>query len=509
MWLRALLAAPVLAGCSLIYNPSDLPLKGDGGLPPDVPPDAEIILDADPNFLELERVSPAVIFEGTGTAGGRQGVITVIGKQIVAGAKISITAHDGTSATGITVDDDNTEVAGNGFIVAAPITIDVNPDLPADQKLQLDVTVTQPDGNGGMVSRTLTELVEPAGAPVLELQGLDELTGDSASLPTTAAHEFSIVSLTGDLTAADATAPLIVRARGGITVMGTVNVSAAGKAAGPFGGAGGDRGTTAIGAGKPGVGPSAGQPSGGGAGFGTAGTKGANSSTPGAIAGVASLPRLDDPNTRGSGGAGGNAGIANGGDGGGGGGTIELTAGGDLTVGAIASRGGNGADGASDGGGGSGGALLLRGASVTAPTIDVSGGVGPDGGNGGTGGLGRVRIDVPADAIPAAAPAEVTYRGPKFAATTPLITRNEQPMVTVFGQKLEPFQYFFTDETGAKLAGPFDQTIGPNNTNSFPLDKPLFRGLNKLCILVDGGDFQNQRPEALNCLELVFLIPPQ
>jgi hypothetical protein len=150
-----------VTGCSLVYNPSDLPAVPIDAKPD---PDAEIVLDADPTRLTLERVSPAVIFEGTGSGGSRKGVITVHGKQIVQGARITIAPHAG--AVGdpmITIDDAATDVSDNGFYVAAPFTIEVNPALDAPARIRLDVTVTQPTGAGD-VSQTLGELPLPAPA---------------------------------------------------------------------------------------------------------------------------------------------------------------------------------------------------------------------------------------------------------------------------------------------------------------------------------------------------------
>src|SRR5687768_6883171 len=203
--MRLLLAFP-LAGCSLIYNPSNLPERNDAGIDSRV--DAEIVLDANPAALELERVSPTVIFEGTGSGGGRQALITVHGKHLVPGARISVSAHTGqTEMPMITVDDAKTEVADNGFLVAAPISIAVNADLAATEKLRLDVTVTQPDGAGGMVTKTLDALAEDA--PVLELQGFDELNAMGNQVLASGTHEFSQVSITGNLTAGDNAGPLI------------------------------------------------------------------------------------------------------------------------------------------------------------------------------------------------------------------------------------------------------------------------------------------------------------
>ena len=58
-WRTALLA-PALAGCSLIYNPNNLPTPrdGDGGV---VSVDAPPVVDANDSLLALLDISPATI----------------------------------------------------------------------------------------------------------------------------------------------------------------------------------------------------------------------------------------------------------------------------------------------------------------------------------------------------------------------------------------------------------------------------------------------------------------
>ncbi|MEO8704074.1 MAG: hypothetical protein ABI867_28745 [Kofleriaceae bacterium] len=497
MFQRSLvLASTVLAGCSLIYNPSNLPTP-EADASPDSMQDAEIILDADPTQLELERVSPTTIFEGTGTGGSRKALITVHGKQIVPGAKISFSIHGGGPATKITVDDAATDVAANGFMVAAPITIAVDPALTNAMKLRLDVTVTQLAG-ATEVTRTLSELVVPvADTPVLELQGLDELNVASIALAS-GVHEYSQVTVSGVITAADNAAPLIVRARGSIALTGA-DAAGAGRNNGPGGGLGGAAGG-ALGTGGTGAGAGGGKANGGGAGFATAGAGG---TAAGAPAGDPQLTTLAAPN-RGSGGGGGNGGALNaGGAGGGGGGTIELSAGGTLIAGTVTAHGGNGGPntglGASDGGGGSGGVVLLRsGVSVAATAVDVAGGTGLN-----AGAVGRIRTDAP-NAIPTTTPA--AYRGPSFAETMPLITRNDDLMLNVFGQPDKPIKYVIFNEDRSLVKGPFNGSISPAGSNMFPVDKPLFRGLNTICLQVDAGDTAN---DTRNCIDIVYLFTPE
>jgi hypothetical protein len=336
----------------------------------------------------------------------------------------------------------------------------------------------------------------------VELKWLDELDDDDPDTLAEGLHTFSEVARTLAIRGTG-NAPVVIRSQSSVT-LDLANVNASGKAGGPGGANGGNRGTVAIGAGQAGGGAGGGKPSGGGGGFGTAGANGASANTGGPVAGAANLAALAAPN-RGSGGAGGNAGIADGGDGGGGGGTIEITAAGTVTLGTLEARGGNGTNGANGGGGGSGGAILIRGQSVTATTISVAGGTGP--GNGGDGGQGRIRIDVPGASAPTTTPA--AYRGQTFAANTPLIVRSDRPTLTVFGQPNTQFQYFFEPADGAGVEGPFNVSIGSQGMNTFTPPAPLFRGLNRLCAIVEGGSFNNQRAEALNCIEIVYLFTLQ
>jgi hypothetical protein len=501
-WLPLLLA-PSALGCSLIYNPGDLPFRDDAG--PDSRVDAEIVLDADPSRLEITRVAPARLIEGVGSGGSRRTLITVHGTQIVSGARIAITGHAGeTIVPLITVDDALTQVADNGFLVAAPIEIDVHTALAHGVPLRLDVSVTQPDGMGGMVTQTLTMLDDPApDTPVLVLEGRDELEVADATLPA-GVHEFSRVNITGTLNPTTATEPLVVRATSTLTVGGLVQVNASGLNPGPGGALGGPGGAGGLldgDPGKPGEGISGGVSGGGGGGFGTAGTAGPTGAG-GAASVLASIP--DFRLHRGSGGAGGD-GVAlgaAGGKGGASGGVVELTAGGAVRVAMLQAIGGNGATAQNDGGGGSGGAVLLRGSSVAiSGGITLTGGQGPQ--TAGEGGLGRARIDVPVTA--AIANAGPHFRGPVFAPDTPLIVRDETPSLMVIGQPMSQYTYFFTNEDGSDTEGPFSDSIAPNGTGMVTL-MPLFRGFNTLCLQVDGAVFGDARTEARNCIDIVYLF---
>lgn len=501
------IATPALVGCSLIYNPSNLPERNDGGIDSRV--DAEVVLDADPSKLELTRVAPTLIFEGTGAVGSRQAVLTVHGKQMVMGARISVAVHGAGPDPLITVADTMTQVADNGFVVAAPITIAVNPNIGAGTKLRLDVTVTQPNGTGGTVTQTLMEAMPRADTPVLELQGFDELNTATATLPTGVINEFSQVTVTGSITAANRLAPLILKSRASMTIGGLVQVNAFNDQPGPGGSPGGAGGPGGVGAGPgaPGMGNGAGAPSGGGGGFGTPGASSSVTVNSGGPA-VGTAGIADFAISHGSGGAGGDGSTLGGagGRGGAGGGVVELTAGGTLSVATLEATGSASLDGNNGGGGGSGGAVLLRGSSVTiSGGITITGGIGA--GTGGDGGVGRARIDVPSAA--AIANSGTAFRGPVLAMNTPLITRDEQPTLTVFGTGSSTYQYFFFNhdpDDPIRQKGPFTpDAIAGNGTNAFTTEK-LFRGLNTICLLADGANFANQKPEGQNCFDIVYLF---
>ncbi|HEY5937901.1 MAG TPA: hypothetical protein VIU61_24800, partial [Kofleriaceae bacterium] len=152
------------------------------------------------------------------------------------------------------------------------------------------------------------------------------------------------------------------------------------------------------------------------------------------------------------------------------------------------------------GGGGSGGVIVVRSAvSIAATGIDVAGGAGD-----GIGSVGRIRTDAPN--VPTTTPP--AYRGPTLAFDTPVITRNMTPSLTLFGERLKTFRYFVSDAAGSSIRGPFEVTTSGAAQNSFTLDEPLFRGLNTICVLVEDAVLVEERAEARNCLELVYLYTP-
>src|SRR5262249_34521357 len=99
--LASLTALSALAGCSLIYNPNNLPT------PPvvDAPEVDAYIADANPALVQLLDVGPAVLLEGQGVGGARPGVLALVGHQFVGPVTVELVLPTGLPrAPVITVD---------------------------------------------------------------------------------------------------------------------------------------------------------------------------------------------------------------------------------------------------------------------------------------------------------------------------------------------------------------------------------------------------------------------
>ena len=486
--LQSVALASALGGCSLIYNPNNLPDSPDEA---GVKHDAEVILDADPSKISLTSVAPAAIDEGAGVGGSRPALLNVTGTQIVPGAQVSVARSDGMATTAV-VDNTQATVADDGFMITVPVTIGIDTDLGPSKThhaYTLDVTVTNPGGFKETVAGMVT------------VTGYDEL--DTVPLIS---GTYSRVKFAGNYMAPTGADPVVIHSTSNIVLTsGTYSVDASGRTGGPAGGTGG---ANSLG-GDAGTGPSPGKGAGGGGSFGTAGGAGTNgASTP---VGDAALHRLTAPN-RSSGGAGGSNGIGTGGVGGGGGGSLELTAAGDLTVDKVTSLGGNatahgGGLGPTDGGGGSGGAILLRtGGKLVQTSVLVTGGTTP-GTSAGKGGEGRVRFDAAVAGDTLAGPTSV-YRGPQFLAGTPLIVRDKAPTITVTCQSNEKFNYYIYDERLNVIEPDAQPTCGLGGTADLDLSArgtPLGRGVNQFCLLVLGGVRTPVNEEDRNCINIAFL----
>lgn len=501
----------LLTGCSLLYNPNNLPPPpAEAGPGPDMMVDELVILDTNPDALELIGLDQIEIVEGTGDGESAPMLLVVRGRQMVQNnTTVVIEAFDGTSdITPIVVDNTQVQVDDTGTVLVVPVKFTVDPlhDRTA-APTRLAVTVRQM-GVSGPVSASIPDEV------MFHMTYLSELTNASPELvgnklaPNTseAPYLYSMVSITsGGLSAMANTSPLFLRAIASIDIVGSIDVSANGVTAGPggFGGGAGGPGSGGVGGSPPGGtggGDGGGTSPGGGGGYGTA----AAGAGGGPMAGDEALEALDSTN-RGSGGGGGVGGslLAMGGAGGAGGGTIEITAGGKVTLGTVISRGGNGAStNTSDGGGGSGGSILIRGNTVTTTSVTAPGGS-PGTGNGAdgsAGAVGRIRIDT-TTILPTTTPA--AFRGPTFAPTMPRVVRTKQPMIQVVGKGGKPFNWVFEDASRS-TARTGRETMPSTGMTSFMLPEPLFDGLNHFCLIVDGGDGASPA-EAKNCYELVFL----
>jgi hypothetical protein len=435
-----------------------------------------------PCEMMVSDVTPTVLSEGMGAGGSRPALIVISGQNLVnANTVVTITAAEGATRTPmIEIDPATVEVGTSGTYLAVPVTLPVDAALPANEMITLDVTIEQ-DCPGDRVSgKVLGKLA---------LKGLDELTDASAGPLQGGLREFSQIDVpTAQLVpAAGQTMPIVLRSMSSARITRSLALDAVGRTGGPAGGTGGAGGVGMGGLGAPGTGPSPGTSSGTPGGF--------DMTDPG-------LNTLNPPN-RSSGGAGGNAAIiGNGGNGGGGGGSIEISAGGDLEVGAISARGAAGAAGSaggSAGGGGSGGVIFLRaGGVLTAGNIDVRGG---GAGGPGAGAPGRARYDAGGTAT--VSPGELGanhLRGPMFS-ERPFAVRTTRPELTILAKPLANFKYFvFTREGEASSLSTV--LVGASGTARVMLSSDLSPGLNQICLITESG---TQSSETSNCAHIAYL----
>jgi hypothetical protein len=514
------IASTVLAGCSLIYNPNNLPgPPGEAGIDaaPDAPPDAEIILDADPTKLELVEIAPLTIDEGQGDGGSRPALVVIGGHQIIdSNTTVEITADTGTAqlTLGAPV------IARNGNWIAIAVTAHVDPALAAGQTRSLTVTVTQSLPGGGTAMAQLSNKLTLTGYDELDALGKLPLTSGKINSPMLA-EKYSKVDLSAVAVpefGGDGRA--IVTSVSEIKMPNLNLAGANGSGEGEAGGCGGGAPassspcTTIGGAG--GANNTLGGGGGGGGGFAGNGDQGGGAGGGGGgartgdelIVTYAGFNGLTE-NRPGGGGGGGAllGGLAPGGRGGSSGGSLELTAGGDLSVGTITANGGNGTDGAlgalgtAGGGGGAGGLVMLRaGSTLASGAINVAGGSGGGGvASGGNGSGGRVRWDAPTGSAPNVMAGNRTlHRGPSFVVSDPVF-RITDPMIAVIGQAGDRFDV--SVENHGMVAIGARVTIPAGNTAMF--SPPLQQGLNRVCILLLGG--RPMSSEAEKCVDVAFL----
>jgi hypothetical protein len=462
-----------LGACSLIYNPNNLPSASDAM--PDTP------AERFPCELAIDDVTPSVISEGTGTGGSRPALVVIRGKNIVKdGTTVTIEAPGFPRALSITVDNPSLDANISGELLAVPVSLGVDKML-GTQMVPLQVTVKQRACLEGPVEKVLDGK--------LSLKGLDELEDPLPPMQQVVTlnggvREYSQIKVQTSTIAiaANQMEPVVLRSMSSVSITPAIAVNANGQTGGPAGGNGGNGGAPLGGVGTPGTGPSAGLPSGGPGRF--------DSTDLG-------LSTLSNPN-RGSGGAGGDGSVLGaGGRGGGSGGSIEISAGGDLQVAAISARGAAGDDGAgaAAGGGGSGGVILLRaGGTLSAGNLDIRGG--------GTGHAGRARYDAAGTAtVPAGMFGTDHYRGPMFVAPV-LITQTATPELTLTGEPLSELRYFFVNDQGADVKGPFDATIAAGGTVRITLQDKLYHGRNQVCLVVKGASATSP---TRNCIDVAYM----
>jgi hypothetical protein len=215
-------------------------------------------------------------------------------------------------------------------------------------------------------------------------------------------------------------------------------------------------------------------------------------------------------NQSGGGGGGGKPTLlaADGGAGGGGGGSVELTAGGDISVTAISANGGKGGAGSSGGGGGAGGLIMLRADSsltVSGAVTVTGGGPGGNSGNNGLGGMGspgRVRWDAQTGGVSAILSGTL-HRGPAF--TLPMrVFRAPIVNISLVGAASDILSVYAVNG-GKTYVGtrtdPGQPTFGPDNTVMF--HQVLEQGLSHLCVTVAGGKLGTS--EGDKCVDVAFL----
>ncbi|MDB4953526.1 MAG: hypothetical protein JWO36_1095 [Myxococcales bacterium] len=502
------------SGCSIFYSGGNI-----AAVQLDAPPPIDAPFDADPSMLMLTGASPSEIFEGQGDGGSRSAILVIHGANFVQGAQVTLTAP---STVKLEWDNSKIVIPANSDYLAIPVVARVDGSLGADVLIPITIQVTQPIAGGGMTSQML--------AGKLSLHGLPELT--SVVLDTSgttngkaAASQllllYSSVALSSPVTFyGTKTQRVAIRATASINVM---NVNAQGSnganVTGGLGGPGGCAGANnqgqaeCNGGGKPGATPGflGGVGSdGGGAGFASMGIMGASGAAPG-TGGVPTgdivITSYDDFQTiranqaSGGGGGGINGTLGNGGGGGGGGGgTVELTADGDVTVGAIDVSGGNGGTGSSGGtgGGGAGGVIVVRtGATLSTGALTAAGGAGRTPGTGGHGSEGRIRWDAPAGAAPASTPMAV--RGPAFVMAPSILTTDTT--LRLIGTPSVQFNVYTVDESGTNHAGQQGVAFGADAMAT--INPPVSVGFNRVCITLAGG--HQGAPEADKCIDVAYL----
>ncbi len=501
----------VLSGCSLIYNPSNLP-SPDAKDFQDMHADSPLA-DADPSMLALSDLQPATIYEGQGVGNSRPAVLTIRGNNFVPGATVMITPTSGSAD--LTLGD--VVVAADGNSLAVPVTANLMDGSASTVPLMITVAEDGVSQNIGWSENTLVELKT------------------ASQLTTGVMARYSMVNLTTPLIFGSgsgsgsgsaviaATAPVIIHSMSTLTV-GAIFASASATVPGP-GGALAEvpaaqaaqagwrrarparwaaRATVSIRAARGGSG-AAGSAGGDGGGAGSLAMGGGGN---GGTKGDPFVTSYSAEQPGGGGGGGGGGGKAlgaaggAGGTGGVGGGIIELHADGDLTATSITAHGGAGTAGGTTGGGGGGGgggaggiAIIRAGHAIlgTPPTFDLAGGAAGGTGNGGS--TGRARCDVPSGTV---ANAQV---GPAFAPTNPLITRDHTVTLAVRLPTGITFALTQLDQDGT--LAPATTAASGSVDGTANVQVLLTNGWNHICLTVPGGIYTDD--VANECIDVAFM----
>src|SRR5215510_13391561 len=167
---RVAFVAPLLAGCSLIYNP--------GNLPDPRTIDAAVV-DSNACAVQVDGVAPATIDEGQGDGGSLPALVVLHGNNLVnTGLHIELKPPSGKTVPAMPV----TDAVASSDTTYVAFTVTVPADDGFTGAVPLDVVVTQ-DCNA---TATLTAK--------LTLQGLPELTAPPGTT-TQLAKKYSKVSL--------------------------------------------------------------------------------------------------------------------------------------------------------------------------------------------------------------------------------------------------------------------------------------------------------------------------
>jgi hypothetical protein len=511
----AALVAPALTGCSLIYNPNNLPEA--------TVYDARIV-DADPCALAITDLGPAAIDEGQGDGGSAPALVVVRGDNFVnANLRATLAATTGTAMLGSITD---AVASADHHYIAFTVTAHVDTVLgkTGETFVPLALTISQDAPMSGATCASMmtrSDLLRLRGLPELTSMSTAEVSGTTVTTQALKASGYSQVNLmdlpsvsfANEMNATSST-PAVVTAVSSI-LLPAVTASATGAKAGPGGYAGAV--TKGMGSGGGDIGaPAQTLGTGGGGGGGafandaTSGATGSNGGTGGIGGhhyGDDALASLDGnvPSAGGGGGAGSLAGGAAGGTGGGGGGVVALFAGGDLTTGTITTNGGMGGPGASGvgsgggGGAGAGGLVIVSSqhGALSVGRVNVKANTGGSPG-GGASSVGRVRWDALAGSGPMS-PDRPAHRGPVFMVASRVFTTLPQTL-TLLGTADDRFNITVTDHDHVRHDGGRSSFGGDGTALITP---PLSAGYNRVCITLDGG--AQGHPEADRCIDLAVL----